>query len=236
MMDTKPTAAISCGSVRSSLWDFTAGTLEPENSRMVAEHLEDCRECRLHRAEVGSLSTGLKHLPKMMPSPMLRTRLSVIASRERSRYMLRRTLALRFAEFRSRLKLLFDNVLRPIAIPAMGGMLASTLCFGVIVDTLHFRPDWRGDDIPVGYHWQVAIDDVTPFSECDGKDVLVQLTIDRDGNVIGFEVPHQDTVSPDEMKEIANFVLYSSFSPAMAFGEHVTGKVLVQIQHLRVRG
>jgi len=230
------TSEISCSSVRTSLWDFTAGTLDPENSRVVEAHLGECRDCRLHRAEVASLSTGLKYLPKMVPSPLLRTGLSVVASRERSRQMLRRTLAARFAEFRSRLKLLFDNVLRPLAIPAVGGMLASSLCFGVIVDTLQFHPDWRGDDIPVGYHWQVAIDDVSPFSNCDGKDVLVQLTIDRDGNVIGFEVPQQDTVSPDEMKEIGNFVLYSSFSPAMAFGEHVTGKILVQIQHLKVRG
>lgn len=229
------TAEITCSSVRSSLWDFSAGTLDPENSRMVESHLGECRECRLHRAEVGSLSTGLKHLPKMMPSPLLRTRLSVIASRERSRYMLRRTLALRFAEFRSRLKLLFDNVLRPIAIPAMGGMLASTLCFGVIVDTLQFHPEWVGDDIPVGYHWAVAMDDVTPFSDSDGKDVLVQLTIDREGNVIGFEVPGGNA-TPAEMKEIGNLVLYSSFSPAMAFGEHVTGKIFVQIQHLKVRG
>jgi hypothetical protein len=148
--------------------------------------------------------------------------------------MLRRTLALRFAEFRSRLKLLFDNVLRPIAIPAAGGMLASTLCFGVIVDTLHIRPDWS-DDIPVGLYTEVAIGDVTPFSDCAGKDVLVQLTIDRKGNVVGFEVPQGNT-SPDELKEIGNFVLYSSFTPAMAFSEHVSGKILVYIQHLNVRG
>ncbi len=228
------TAEVTCSSVRSSLWDFTAGTLDPDNSRMVASHLDDCRECRLHRAEVGSLSTGLKHLPKMTPAPLLRTRLSVIASRERSRQALRRTLEARFAEFRSRLKLLFDNVLRPIALPAVGGMLASTLCFGVIVDTLHMPPDWS-NDIPVGLYTQVTIDDVTPFSDCAGKDVLVQLTIDRNGNVVGFEVP-QGTMSNDELKEIGNFVLYSSFTPATAFGEPVSGKILVHIQHLNVRG
>jgi hypothetical protein len=230
----KMTAEVTCSSVRSSLWDFTAGTLDPEATGMVAAHLDDCRDCRLHRAEVGSLSSGLQHLPKMLPSPMLRTRLSVIASRERSRQMLRRNLAARFAEFRSRLKLMFDNVLRPVALPAMGGMLASTLCFGVIVDTLHIPPDWS-DDIPVGLYTEVAIDDVTPFSACAGKDVLVQLTIDRKGNVVGFEVPH-GAASPEEMKEIGNFVLYSSFTPAMAFSEHVSGKILVYIQHLNVRG
>jgi hypothetical protein len=236
MSTCEMTAEITCSSVRSFLWDFTAGTLESDHSAMIASHLENCRECRLRRAEIASLSTGLKHLPKMAPAPLLRTRLAVTASRERSRQALRRTLALRFAEFRSRLKLMFDNVLRPVAIPAMGGMLASSLCFGVIVDTLHIHADWS-DDIPVGYYTQVAIDDVTPFSDCAGKDLLVQLTIDRTGRVVGFEVPQQQgKMSSDELKEIGNFVLYSSFTPAMAFGDRVTGKILVHIQHLNVRG
>lgn len=234
MTEAKPAAEIACSSVRRALWDFTAGTLDPDSNLMVEAHLDECRACGLHRAEVRSLSTGLKHLPKMTPASLLHTRLRVIASRERSRMMLRRTLALRFAEFRSRFRLMFDNVLRPVAIPAMGGLLASFLCFGVIVDTLQFHPDWT-DDIPVGLYTQVAIDDVTPFSDCAGKDVLVQLTIDREGNVVGFEVPQGNT-TPDELKEIGNLVLYSSFTPATAFGEPITGKILVHIQHLNVKG
>ncbi len=201
---------------------------------MVAMHLRECGECDLHRAEVRSLRTGLKSLPQMSVSPLLRTRLRVIASRERSRQALRRNLAARIIEFRSRLKLLFDNVLRPIAVPAAGGMLASFLCFGVIVDTLHVHPEWDYD-IPVGLFTQVTIDDVSPFSVINGKDVLVQLTIDKTGAVSGFEVP-QGTASPDELKEIGNLVLYSSFTPATAFGQRVTGKILVNIQHINVRG
>jgi len=228
-----PALALTCKSVRSTLWDYSAGTLDGSDSSMVAAHIRDCGECDLHRAEVRSLRTGLKSLPEMSVSPLLRTRLRVIASRERSRQALRRTLSARMAEFRSRLKLMFDNLLRPIAVPAVGGMLASFLCFGVIVDTLHFHPEWDYD-IPVGLFTQVTIDDVSPFS-VNGKDVLVQLTIDRDGAVSGFEVP-QGTASPDELKEIGNLVLYSSFTPATAFGERVTGKILVNIQHINVRG
>lgn len=229
------TAEINCRAVRSSLWDYRAGTLDQDSSLMVAAHLEGCRECNLHGSEVRSLSNGLKHLPKMNVSSLLETKLRVIASRERSRQLLRLNLAARWAELRSRMKLLFDNLLKPIAIPAIGGMLASSLCFGVIVDTLQFHPEWVYDDIPVGYYTQVVIDDVSPFSDSDGKDMLVELTIDRNGQVIGFEVP-QGNATPDEMKEIGNLVLYSSFTPAMAFGDRVTGKILVQIQHLNVRG
>jgi hypothetical protein len=222
------TAELNCKAVRSALWDLEG----PEDFGIVA-HLSECRECGLHRAEVRSLRTGLRSLPKLSVSPLLRTRLRVLASRERSRQALRRNLAARIADLRSRAKLVFDNMLRPIAVPAAGGMLASFLCFGAIVDTLQYNPGWS-NDIPVGLYTQVAIDDVSPFS-VNGKDVMVELTIDRDGVVTDFEVP-QGTSSPDELREIGNLVLYSSFSPATAFGQRVTGKILVNIHHITIRG
>ena len=225
--------SLSCKSVRSTLWDYMAGELEEVDRLMVARHLRECRECQLHRSEVRSLRTGLKSLPEKSLSPLLRTRLSVIASRERSRQALCRDLTARLTELRSRAKLVFDNLLRPIAVPAAGGMLASFLCFGVIVDTLHVHPEWQ-NDIPVGLYTQVTIDDVSPFSVA-GKDVIVQLTVDKDGKVSDFEVP-QGSGTPEEMLEIGNLVFYSSFSPATAFGQPVTGKILVSIHHINIRG
>jgi hypothetical protein len=227
------TEDLNCRAVRGSLWDYAAGTLAPGEHESMAAHLHECRECDLHRAEVRSLRTGLKGLPAKSVSPMLATRLKVVASRERSRFMLRRDLAARMAELRSRAKLIFDNVLRPIAVPAAGGILASFLCFGVIVDTLHVHPEWQ-NDIPVGLFTKVTIDDVSPFS-VNGKDVIVQLTIDANGTVSDFEVPQGNT-SADEMREIGNLVLYSSFIPATAFGQRVTGKILVNIHHINIRG
>jgi hypothetical protein len=224
----------NCKSVRSTLWDYAGGTLEKNDRVAVGTHLRECRECELHRAEVRSLRTGLKHLPEKTVSPLLAMKLRVIASRERSRQALRRDLAARLAELRSRAKLMFDNLLKPIAVPAAGGMLASFLCFGVIVDTLHVHPEWQ-NDIPVGLYTQVMLDDVSPFS-VNGNDVIVQLTVDENGAVSDFEVPQGSASSPEELREIGNLVLYSSFSPATAFGQRVTGKILVNIHHINIRG
>jgi hypothetical protein len=229
---------LSCKSVRGTLWDYAAATIEETDRLIVETHLSECRECALHRAEVRSLRTGLKSLPEKGVSPLLRTRLKVIASRERSRQALRRDLAARMTELRSRAKLIFDNLLKPIAVPAAGGMLASFLCFGAIVDTLHVHPEWQPgwqNDIPVGLFTQVTIDDVSPFS-VNGQDVVVQLTIDRTGTVSDFEVPQGTVSSPDELREIGNLVLFSSFTPATQFGQKVTGKILVNISHIHIRG
>jgi hypothetical protein len=82
---------------------------------------------------------------------------------------------------------------------------------------------------------QVAIDDFTPFSVY-GNDVVVELTVDGNGRVSDFEVPQSNSVSPAELSEIGNLVFYSTFTPATAFGQRVTGKILVSIHHINIRG
>jgi len=225
------TAELNCNSIRSTLWDFAAGTLGESERLMVAMHLDECRECKLHCSEVRSLRTGLNGLPQMNVPSLLGTRLRVIASRERSRQALRRDLAARMAELRARARLVFDNLLRPIAVPAAGGMLASFLVFGVIVDTLHVYPVWD-NDVPFGVYTEVVIDDVSPFP-LDGHDLMVQLTVDKHGKVSDFEVP-QGTTSPEQLRDIGNLVLFGSFVPATAFGQPVTGKILVTISHVNI--
>jgi hypothetical protein len=227
---------LNCKAVRESLWDFMAETLHGDAREGVTRHLEACRDCDLHRAEVRSLRLGFRGLPRKEVSPLLATRLRVVASRERSRQAMRRDLAARMAELRSSLRLAFDNLLRPVAVPAAGGILASLFCFGVIVGSLHMRPAWESawdNDIPIGLYTNVILDDVTPFSVA-GKDVMVQLTVDPTGKVSDFTVP-SGHASSDEMREIGNLVLYSTFIPATAFGQRVSGKILVGINHINVR-
>jgi len=224
---------LSCQFVRSALWDRAGGRLgEVENSK-VSKHLLECRECERHRVEVSSLATGLKNLPVRRPPSIVSMRLRVAASRDRSARLLRLDMAARWKESRERARLTFDNLLKPLAVPAAGGILASFLCFGVIVNDLHLDPSFDSD-MPVGLYRAVTIDELSPFC-FEGRDVLVQLTIDRDGNVTDFSVP-QEKPSPDELREIGNLVLYSSFKPARAFGQPVSSKILLLIQHSTIRG
>jgi hypothetical protein len=199
----------------------------------VSKHLFSCRECERRRIEVNSLTVGIKHLSLRRPPAILSTRLRVAASRDRAKRLMRLDLAARWKEFRQRARLIFDNLLKPLAVPATGGILASFLCFGMIVNDLHLDPTF-GDDMPLGLYGAVTIDELSPFC-FNGRDVLVQLTIDRDGNVTDFMVP-QEKPSPDELREIGNLVLYSSFKPARAFGQPVSSKILLLIQHSTIRG
>jgi hypothetical protein len=224
---------LNCQSVRTALWDQAGGRLEEAENSRISRHLVGCRECDRRRVEVNSLATGLKHLPVRRPPSIVSMRLRVAASRDRSRRLVRLDMAARWKDFRQRARLMFDNLLKPLAVPAAGGLLASFLCFGVIVNNLHVDPSFS-DDMPLGLYRAVTIDELSPFC-FQGHDVMVQLSIDRDGNVTDFTVP-QEKPSPDELREIGNLVLYSSFTPARAFGQPVSSKILLLIQHSTIRG
>jgi hypothetical protein len=225
---------LSCQSVRSALWDHTAGRLAEAESQRIAGHLRKCRACERYRIDVHSIETGLKHLPVFRPPSILSVRLKVAASRDRSKRLRHLDFEARWKEFRERAALTFNNLLKPIAVPATGGILASMLCFGMIVNDLHLDPD-HGSDMPIGLYKTAIIDDLSPFS-FPGKDLLVQLTIDENGNVTDVEKIPSGKTSPDELREIGNLVLYSTFKPAWASGQPVSSKILLLIQHSTIRG
>jgi hypothetical protein len=225
---------LNCKTVRSALWDYTSGIVDEATREGIDRHLDECQECVLHRGEVRSLRSGLRHLPSVYVPGMLETKLRVLASRDRARRIVRRDFASWFTEQKSRARLFFDNLLRPFAVPAAGGILASCLCFGMVADTLQVPMNWE-NDLPVGISTEVAINELSPFS-CGGQDLLVQLSVDSQGNVTDYELPQAAHASPEDLQEIGNLVLYSTFSPAVRMGRRVASKRLFYLGHISVKG
>jgi hypothetical protein len=226
---------LNCKSVRQALWSFPAYSRQDGDRPGIASHLSACRDCEMHYGEVRSLRAGLQHLPVRPAPPLLTTRLQVLASRERARQITHRDFRSRLIDRISRIRLSFDNLLKPLAVPAAGGLLASFLCFGIIVDTLHYAPDWR-EDLPIGFSSEIAIDELSPFC-FKGRDVMVQLSVDSSGHVTDYSMlPGNSQPSSEELQEIGNLVLYSTFTPAMRLGRPVAGKRLFSIRHIDVKG
>src|SRR5947209_8961513 len=103
--DREAREELNCRFVQASLWDYGAGHLAESVSRSVSSHLGSCRDCDLRGLEVGSMRTGLRHLPVKTVPPMVAVRLRVLASRERSRLLVRRDFSAWLREKRSKAKL-----------------------------------------------------------------------------------------------------------------------------------
>ena len=177
---------LNCKSVRVNLWDYASRTLANAEHNAIDAHLDTCRECDRRLADISSLRTGFRHLPVQAVPPLVATRLQVIASRERSRQLLRLNPAAWLHDKLDRFLISFDRFLRPYAMPATGGLLTSCLCFSLIAHSLWLRPYLAGDyDMPIGVFTEMTIDDVSPFS-FSGKDVTVQVTVDANGTITDY--------------------------------------------------
>jgi hypothetical protein len=201
--------------------DFRQSGLE---RAAVVQHLAECTECERYQRELGYITLGLRELTPQRPPVDLTYRLRVIASHERARMNAGSNW---FSLFRFRL----NQILRPLAVPAAGGIFASLLFFAILAPnfTVHASTD---HDVPLPVFTPVSIVDFSPFT-IHGPDIMVELTIDETGNVSDYAVPG-GVMTKDEMRAVGNVILFTSFKPAISYGRPVSSKLLLNIAHMDV--
>jgi hypothetical protein len=174
-------------------------------------------------------------LPFKAVPARLTSQLQVLASHEHAR---------RSTSFWQRslqsMRLVVNNLMRPIAIPFVGGLTAASVLFSMLTPTLTIRAADARTDVPA-YHWlytQGTIIDTPPFS-FQGAEVEVLLTIDKNGQITDYSCA-EGNVSRQVMDKIGNSLLFSSFEPPTMFGMPFSGKIRVTFKkvgdHIVVRG
>jgi len=205
---------------------------------MVLAHTGVCRKCS---TRLVSLQTQRAILRKMVQTPVpdaLAARLSVMASHERERQLARVSIRERIRRLAVNIDLIFDNLMRPVALPLTGGLLSTLLLFGLMMPSLSFSHSTGGYDfstLPQGSivtnpYDQGADDDARDFPLFASPDEpnsdyvnIVNLTIDESGRVADWSIVRGQLT--DEMKSI---ILLGRFVPATTFGVRTSGTIQVR--------
>ncbi|MDE3166364.1 MAG: hypothetical protein KGN36_11205, partial [Acidobacteriota bacterium] len=95
------------------------------------------------------LRSGLKGMATAPSPSKLSARLRVVASHERARQITRANIAARIRSLRSDIRLYFDNLMRPFAVPVTGGMFTALLLFSILVPTLNPFQRTASDEPPL---------------------------------------------------------------------------------------
>jgi hypothetical protein len=221
--------------MQKSLSAFQDRALSGIESDRVSQHLAGCRDCAARARELMELRGLLRALPQKQIPPKLASQLQVIASHERTRRS-----ADRWDEGIQWMRLVVNNLMRPIAIPFAGGLSAALFLFSMLTPTLTIRAADARTDVPA-YHWlytQGTIIDTPPFS-FQGDQVEVLLTIDKNGQITDYSCA-DGKVSRKMMDNIGNSLLFSSFEPPTMFGMPFSGKIRLTFKkvgdHIVVRG
>lgn len=218
---------MTCSKVRTSLSAMNDCRLREPERAAVVQHLAECTDCQRRDWELKSVSSALREMPKKRPPLDLTYRLRVLASHERARLVAG-------SDWWASLRFHMNQVLRPLAVPAVGGFFASLLAFAILVPNFTVHANTTNDVPVIGLYTPVSIVNPSPFA-FNGQDVTIELTIDENGSVSDYSVPG-GKLSKDEMRDVGNFLLFTRFKAATAFGQPVTSKMLLMlnISHIDV--
>ena len=215
------------------------GMLAREEREQVLTHLNACQACSVELKQLETLRTALRKLDRPRIPAGLTVQLRVLASHERVRRLARASFSARVRYWGDRLKLGFDNLMKPVALPVAGGLLSALLLFSAVVPNLIFRhihtsePPLALSSDPDGriVDWSGVLprlESVNAVPEPDSDGTVVELVIDEQGRVADYSV-QQGQLTP-AMQQI---ILFSKFTPAMFFYQPAWGRIRVVFPNRR---
>ena len=134
-----------------------------------------------------------------------------------------------------------EELMRPFAIPAAGGIMSAILLFGVLSPQLAARTERNHSDVPTGLYTMPALKATGPVA-FDLDVIEVELIIDEQGRMVDYVLPEpQRSIvkkHPALQRSIEHSLLFTEFTPATAFGQPTGSKIKVTFQasSIDVRG
>jgi hypothetical protein len=178
-------------------------------------------------------------LRKMDHAPVpaaLTANLRVLASHERARQLSQSSVGNRVAYLSDRLKLKFDNMMRPVALPFAGGLVSALVIFSMLVPSLTFQHSFAdellftypdGEVVELGANGPAIPHDTRMVPRIERGDAVtpenanvVELVIDENGKVFDWSLA-RGQLTP-ALKDI---IMFSTFRPATLMGIPTSGRV-----------
>lgn len=215
----------SCVEIRSHFSDYLDDLCSPEARKSVNYHLSFCQPCRTRLEQMESVQEELKLLRRRQVPAELALRLRVQMSHRLN------------PNFFSSLLVRMENVLKPLLIPATGGVLTTFICFCLIMGS-QVAPvaDTDAADVNVQFATPARVEQLAPMDFSTGDNGLVVLTqINAEGRVKGYRILSGQR-TPGLMEHLDRMVYYSVFKPATMFGRPTDGEVVLSLRRITVRG
>lgn len=232
---------MNCREVQHSLPGYLDGAMRTSEHAAVRIHIEDCAECREQLERFRRLMICLGRMNPVEPPADLATRIRVRASRLEPRVS--------FANRTwSRVRVVFNDILEPLAVPATGGILAALVMFVLLVQNILVGVPLTGvvpNDLPLNLVQPARLESLAPFpvpvipmtaGDADSSGLLLEATLNAQGEVVNYKIlsgPH-DAAVQHQLDEV---LLFSRFRPLVSFGLPMNGgRVLLNFSEVRVRG
>ena len=222
---------MDCQTVQLGISAHLDSAVSTEERREIVQHLGTCRKCAGESERYRQMREALRSLPQRTPPPDLVVRLRVAASKARVN---------RFHGWRERFRLSLGSLMRPLALPAAGGLCSAVFLFSTLVPTFRaaFAMDNSPGDVPTMLTTEPTLKAMAPVAFFNG-DAVVDLKIDDRGRIVNYSIVGAPGAASDQLRHsIENSLLFTEFWPATNFGRPIAGTIRISFRssHIDVRG
>ncbi len=220
--------SLACWMAGRKLPAYADGQLAGSARESVSAHLRECAHCA-GRLEAMTQTRELVRTLRPVTAPKdLTTRLRIIASREHAR----RASGNPWFDLEPLLMRL-RNLMQPLAIPFAGGIVSTLVLFSMLVPSYSVGvPAVVSADVPTAFYTDPAVKTIAPFA-FSSDELVVDLVVDEQGRVVDYSLPN----GPSNValrRAIENSLLFTTFTPAMAFGQPTSGKVRLSFRRSQI--
>ncbi len=220
---------MDCQQVKLMLSSFQDGCVVESERREIQNHLGRCGPCSLQYGQLEMVRQTLRAMPRRPMPAHLAYSLRSIASREaaRRRY---------YAGFRGYVRsvaewiaLTKDNLMRPFALPAAGGIASAVFLFVMVMTNFQGIVRQHANDVPLALATEPTVRSV--FLDMAGdNEVTLDLYVDEQGRVLDYAFPDGSGSIKTTLlrRNLETTLLLSEFNPATTFGRPVSGWVRVK--------
>jgi len=205
------------------------------------EHLSSCADCRDELERYRLTGNYLANIDPVIPPADLAVRIRVQTSQMNSAWF-------GFGRMASSARLMFKNILEPLAVPATGGLLTALAVFVLVVQNILVGVPTSGrvpNDLPLNLVQPARLESLAPFpmpgivateGHPDSGGLLLEATLNAQGQVVFYKIlsgPDNSAVQ----RQIDQVLLFSRFRPELSFGLPMAGgRVLLSFSEVHVHG
>jgi len=230
---------MDCLQVQWMLSALLDGRIVESERRAVENHLASCAECGAQYAGLVNVQTALRAVPVRQVDRQLSLALRSLASREAARRRRQVDFRARVRDLAERLSFWANGLMKPLALPAAGGLASAVLLFMAVMTGFQgIISAPQPGDVPTILATEAELK--STLLDTAPEEINVAVLVDEQGRVIDYSLPKGlDLAARQELKRaLGNSLLFTQFHPATMFGRPTLGWVRVTFRRtqLDVRG
>jgi Putative zinc-finger len=223
-----------CAQVKTLLSPYLDGAVTGAQMQALGQHLEACPACNQEYALLRQTQHLLAGLGRRKAPSDLALRLRVAISRESARTR---------RPYMESALLRLQNVVNACMVPAMVGLMATVLVFGLLMGFM--APPLQADeeDVPLMLNTAPELQQAmfgTSMDSIRGDSLVIEAYVDAQGRVQDYRILSDGgdakNLPPRVKNMLMDFMTFTTFRPATYMGQPTAGRAVFSFSKVSVRG